>query len=74
MEKYATIVTKEIIEGEMGVPEPFNNVLLVAVLWFVCYVPSKIIYMVLNICYGKPEGPQAQNLDKKDDQMISLLS
>ena len=56
LEKYATIVTKEIIEGEMGVPEPFNNILLVAVLWFIFYVPSKIIYVVLNICYGKSES------------------
>ena len=56
LEKYATIVTKEIIEGEMGVPEPFNNVLLVAVLWFVLYIPSKIIYAVLNICYGRSES------------------
>ena len=57
LEKYATIVTKEIIEAEMGVPEPFNNVLFVAVLWFVFYVPSKIIYTILSICYGKSEGP-----------------
>jgi len=57
LEKYATIVTKEIIEAEMGVPEPFNNVLFAAVLWFVFYIPSKIIYTILSICYGKSEGP-----------------
>ena len=57
LEKYATIVTKEIIEAEMGVPEPFNNILFVAVLWFVFYIPSKIIYTILSICYGKSEGP-----------------
>ena len=57
LEKYATIVTKEIIEAEMGVPEPFNNVLFAAVIWFVLYVPSKIIYTILSICYGKSEGP-----------------
>jgi hypothetical protein len=67
LEKYATIITKEIIQDEMGVPEPFNNILLAAVVWFVCYLPSKIIYSILNICYGKSEGGQVQAADKKDD-------
>jgi hypothetical protein len=56
----------------MGVPEPFNKILFAAVLWFVLYLPSKIIYSILHLVYGKPES--AAIPEKKEDPVMNLLA
>ena len=52
------IIIEDIINKELGVPDPLDHVLFVAILWFVLYVPSKILYNILHICYG--ESPKYQ--------------
>jgi len=56
----------------MGVPEPFNKILFAAVLWFVLYIPSKIVYSILHLVYGKSESMAVP--EKKEDPVMNLLA
>ena len=56
----------------MGVPEPFNKILFAAVLWFVLYIPSKIVYSILHLVYGKSESMAVS--EKKEDPVMNLLA
>lgn len=40
--------------NDKGVPNPVDHVVLTFILWVVVYVPTKIIYLVLNLFYGQP--------------------
>ena len=46
------IITDEIMLESLGIPHPLNQVLFVAVVWFVIYVTTKGTYLILSICYG----------------------
>jgi hypothetical protein len=56
----------------MGVPEPFNKILFAAVLWFVLYLPSKIVYSILHLVYGKSQSAVVP--EKKEDPAMNLLA
>ena len=56
---------------------PIDHIAYTFLIWLIFYVPTKVVYLILNICYGK-SSPKHQNNVKAPNtanmgEMINLV-
>mgnify|MGYP000953580903 CR=1 FL=1 len=39
--------------NKAGLTYPIDHIAYTVLIWLIVYVPTKFVYMILNICYGK---------------------
>ena len=61
-QNYANCVKRLVIHS-MGVPDPLDHVVFTVILRLAIYVPTKLLYHLLWICYGESA--------KKDEAVLA---
>ena len=52
VQAYHTMISNEILQKEMGIPELYSRILSAILIWFFIYVPTKLAHFFLDIVYG----------------------
>lgn len=51
--RQCNLIIKNVINKDLGVPEPYDTILFVVWALFLIYVVTKTLHSILDICYGK---------------------
>lgn len=44
--------------NKAGLVYPLDHIAYTFILWVIVYIPTKLIYLILSICYGTPQKKQ----------------
>ena len=63
--------------NKAGLMYPIDHIAYTLMIWLIIYVPTKVIYLILNICYGQPSQKRENNIRPPNTptmgEMINLV-